>query len=91
MPDHGHAILTPRGEFELSRITKGIKGVAAKLVNDSRGTRGQLWQDESFDRIIRDQAEFDEKLNYIVNNAAKAHLVVDPWEYEALYVRHGTD
>ncbi|HSV13791.1 MAG TPA: transposase [Tepidisphaeraceae bacterium] len=86
MPDHGHAILTPRDNVELSRIMKGIKGVSAKLVNDSRGTRGQLWQDESFDRIIRDQAELDEKLNYVITNPVRAELVVDPWAYEALYI-----
>jgi putative transposase len=60
---------------------------SAKLINDSRGVRGQLWQDESFDRIIRDQPELDEKLRYVVNNPVKAELVKDGWDYEALYIR----
>jgi thiamine-phosphate pyrophosphorylase len=87
MPDHAHALLEPVGTYTLDRIMKGIKGVSAKIVNDMRASTGSLWQDESFDRIIRDQAEFDEKLNYIVNNAAKKDLVADPWEYPALHVR----
>jgi REP element-mobilizing transposase RayT len=86
MPDHAHAVLAPQSGCSLSRITKGIKGVTAHLVNASRGTTGHLWQDESFDRIIRDQAELTEKLNYMINNPTKAGLVDDPWDYEALYV-----
>jgi putative transposase len=86
MPDHAHAILSPVAQVELARIMKGIKGVSARLINERRGTRGSVWQDESFDRIIRDAAEFDEKLNYIVNNAVKAELVQEPFDYAALYV-----
>jgi thiamine-phosphate diphosphorylase len=86
MPDHGHVLLTPCGGFDLARINKGIKGVTARLINQARGTQGCIWQDETFDRIMRDQAELDEKLNYVVNNAAKAGLVEDPWDYQALYV-----
>ena len=36
------------------------------------GTRhGQVWQDEYFDRIVRDEGEFVEKARYIVNNPWK--------------------
>ena len=90
MPDHGHALLHPLGGFDLPRITKGVKGVSARLVNLTRGTRGPLWQDESFDRIIRDDAELTETLTYMVNNPAKAELVDDPFEYPALYAQPGT-
>ena len=30
-----------------------------------------MWQDESFDRIIRDEKEYSEKLKYIQNNPYK--------------------
>jgi thiamine-phosphate pyrophosphorylase len=87
MPDHAHMLLEPLPGFDLSRIMKGIKGPSARLVNEHRKTSGTLWQDESFDRILRDQNEFEEKLEYVVNNAAKRELVIDPWEYPALYVK----
>ncbi len=32
---------------------------------------GRVWQDESFDRIVRDDAEFAQKLDYIVGNPWK--------------------
>ena len=34
-----------------------------------------MWQDESYDRIIRDEDEFNSKLKYICENAAKARLI----------------
>jgi thiamine-phosphate pyrophosphorylase len=87
MPDHAHALLEPFPQFPLSRIMKGTKGVTANLINASRGTSGTIWQDESFDRIMRDQSEFEEKLSYIVDNPVKKELVSDPWDYPALYVK----
>ena len=85
MPDHVHLLLQPRKAFELSRVMKGLKGVSARLVNDRRGSHGTVWQDESWDRIVRDQAEFDEKLEYMLNNPVKKGLVADPWTYDAWY------
>ncbi|MFH1007245.1 MAG: N-6 DNA methylase, partial [Candidatus Latescibacterota bacterium] len=99
MPDHVHMILTPRDDYELSRIMKGIKGVSAKKVNLCRvaGTdknvcpTGSLWQDESYDRIVRDEKEFREKLVYMSNNPVKAGLTDDPWSYHGWYCSEGFD
>lgn len=85
MPDHSHILLRPAPGYDLSRITKGIKGVSARLLNELSHTRGPVWQDESFDRIIRDQAELDEKLGYMLNNPVKRGLVQDPWDYDGWY------
>ncbi|MDB5172822.1 MAG: Thiamine-phosphate pyrophosphorylase [Phycisphaerales bacterium] len=85
MPDHAHVLLRPNEGVELSRILKGIKGVSARLVNTSRNSHGSVWQDESWDRIMRDQAEFDEKLEYMLNNPVKKGLVSDPWQYDGWY------
>src|SRR5690349_18121883 len=52
MADHVHILIMPLQGFDLSRIMKGMKGVSAKIINDARGVRGNLWQDESFDRIV---------------------------------------
>ncbi len=60
MNTHVHIILQPIKEYTLSRIMKGIKGVSANLLNYTRGTKGSIWQDESFDRILRDKKEFNE-------------------------------
>jgi len=85
MPDHAHLILKPRGGLILSRIMKGIKGVSARRLNELRGTTGGVWQDESWDRILRDAAEFEEKLQYMIDNPVKLGLVNDGMEYDGWY------
>ncbi len=81
MNNHAHIIFQPVENYTLSRIMKGIKGVSANTINDLRGTKGSLWQDESFDRILRDDKEFNEKLNYMFNNPVKAGIADNPWEH----------
>jgi len=85
MPDHVHLLLTPNSEYDLSRITKGVKGVTARQINRLRHTEGQVWQHESYDRIVRDENELIEKLNYMLNNPVKEGLTEDPWEYHGWY------
>src|SRR5262245_48126617 len=69
MPNHVHLLFTPLENeqampFSLAEIVKGIKGPSAYHINRLLGRRGQLWQDESFDRIMRSQ-EFESKFDYI--------------------------
>ncbi|RKY86894.1 hypothetical protein DRQ09_05410 [candidate division KSB1 bacterium] len=45
----------------------------------------QIWQHENFDRIIRNEEEFFEKMNYILNNPVKSGLVDKPGKYKWLY------
>ena len=85
MSDHVHVLLTPRENITLSRIMKGIKGVSAHKINMLRKTKGNVWQDESYDRIIRDQGELTEKLNYMLNNPVKKGLTDDIWNYHGWY------
>jgi REP element-mobilizing transposase RayT len=85
MPDHAHLLLTPRSQTGLSRILEGIKGASARLVNQHRNSQGKIWQDESWDRIVRNQDELDEKLEYMLNNSVKKQLVTDPWTYDGWY------
>lgn len=61
---------------------QGIKGVGSRRINQLMGWSGALWQAESYDRIIRDKNEFEEKRNYMYNNPVKAGLVDDPRKYE---------
>ena len=72
MPTHVHLLFTTlendRAEpFSLPEIMKGIKGTSAYHINRLLERKGQLWQDESFDRIMR-TSEFEFKLSYIQAN-----------------------
>ncbi|MBM4168937.1 MAG: hypothetical protein FJ215_07240 [Ignavibacteria bacterium] len=64
---------------------KGLKGASARKVNILRRRTGYFWQHESYDRIVRDQEEFEEKLRYMSNNPRKAGLTDDPWNYHGWY------
>ena len=85
MPDHVHLILKPRGRFNLSQIMKGIKGVSAHRVNALRGAAGSIWQEKSWDRILRNVEELEEKLQYMIDNPIKTGLVKDGDPYDGWY------
>lgn len=94
MPDHVHALAQPvnqptEGTFSLTEILHSIKRFSARKINQERGVQGSLWQDERFDRIVRDEVEFLEKWNYIRNNPVKAALALTPEEYPGLYESDG--
>lgn len=90
MPDHVHILARPLEHSKdqwhsLSAILRGVKRQSARAINRLRDRRGTLWQAESFDRIVRDQREFEEKGNYILGNAVKAGLVEDGWLYDGFW------
>jgi YbgC/YbaW family acyl-CoA thioester hydrolase len=89
MPDHVHLLLIPKEPYSLSRIMKGIKGVTARKINLARGTAGKIWQDECWDRIVRDDKEFEEKLQYMADNPVKAGLATSIEEYDSWYCNLG--
>ncbi len=86
LPDHFHIIFQPKDSYTLSRIMKGIKGVTARLINQARNQTGVIWQHESFDRIIRNNGELNEKLNYMLSNSVRLGLTENPWEYTFWYL-----
>jgi len=90
MPNHVHLMLKPavsesEADFSISKILQGIKGFSAWAINKSRGTKGALWIEESYDRIVRDYDEFLEKWNYIRENPVKTGLVQAPEDYAFLW------
>jgi REP element-mobilizing transposase RayT len=89
MPDHVHLMLRIiKEDFPLSRVLKGIKGGSARKINQHRHqTNMSIWQDETFDGIIRNQEEFEEKSQYILNNPAEAGLVAADTEYPFLWYK----
>jgi REP element-mobilizing transposase RayT len=91
MSTHVHVLFTPRrddqGEsFTLAEITKGLKGASARRVNRLLGRKGSLWQDESLDRVMRNQKDFEDRKFYILCNPVEAHLVRSPHDYKWLWL-----
>jgi putative transposase len=70
LPDHVHLLAQPLprpegGVFDLGEILHSVKRHSARTINQLRGAQGSLWQDERYDRIMRDENEFFEKWTYI--------------------------
>lgn len=85
MPNHVHVLLEP--QTELRRITQGIKGTTSRRANAILKRAGQpFWQDESFDRWIRNEDEFLRVRHYIVRNPVTAGLVkmAGDWPWSSL-------
>jgi len=71
----------------MSKIMHSIKSFTAHEINKQLNRKGKIWQDESMDKVIRSEKEFIQKINYIVNNPIKAHLVQGYKNYKWLYVK----
>ena len=74
MPNHVHLIMKPLEEFELEDTLKLIKGYVARQINVYHGTSGAIWEQESYDRIIRDLEHLQNVIRYIGRNGIKAGL-----------------
>ena len=91
MPDHVHLLLTPLPDNEgwphpLPVILKAIKGISARSVNQLMGGAGPVWQEESFDHVLRSEESFHEKLEYIRQNPVRKGLVARPEDYQWLWL-----
>jgi REP element-mobilizing transposase RayT len=74
MPNHVHALLTPH--VNSSRWLGPLKGFTSYQANQILGTHGRaFWQDESYDRLVRSDAEFKRIWAYIEQNPVTAGLV----------------
>lgn len=87
--DHVHMIINPMDP--LPQIMHSIKSFSAHQINKISGRKGKVWQDENYDRVIRDEEEFLEKLRYIANNPVKANLSREYGDYRWLYIQGWID
>jgi len=91
MPDHVHMIFVPgldhvKSEvISLARITKAIKGGSAHLIGRRLGRSGRVWQEESFDRVLRASEKIEEKVAYILENPVRQGLVASSGDYRWLW------
>ena len=92
MPDHVHLLFTPLRDkdgwpYAMHKIMKSIKGISARDINKLLGVGGPVWQDESFDHVLRSEESLREKAEYIRMNLMRKGLVQMPDVYKWLWVR----
>jgi putative transposase len=93
MPDHVHLALVPRcrpeGPVPIPEIMQAIKGASSHRINKLLNRRGKVWQEESFDRALRKEEQFEAKLYYMLENPVRAGLVINPLDYP--WIWRGTE
>jgi REP element-mobilizing transposase RayT len=95
MPEHVHFLFTPLRDangylYSLVEILQAIKGASAHSVNRALGRSGPVWQDESFDHVLRGVESLPQKLEYIRQNPVRRGLVKRPEDYPWLWVAADT-
>ncbi|MHB8974201.1 MAG: transposase [Pirellulaceae bacterium] len=102
MPNHIHTIVRPLDAkvHPLESILQSWKGYVSRRANQILDRSGAFWQDESFDRVIRDGEHLYNAIQYMGRNPEAAHLGKDEfrlwirpswvelgWKFHALNTR----
>ncbi|MBI5353560.1 MAG: 2-succinyl-5-enolpyruvyl-6-hydroxy-3-cyclohexene-1-carboxylic-acid synthase [Chloroflexi bacterium] len=102
MPNHVHLLIESliRGnanhngksaKYPITETLRLLKGGTARACNLVLEREGHFWQQESYDRYIRDEQEFTRIIKYVLNNPVKAGLVKEwkDWQYSYLNPKFG--
>lgn len=84
MPNHFHLVFKLlKNNKGISKIMQSIKRISALGCNKILNSAGKFWQDESFDRFVRDEKELYSVVKYVLLNPVKAGLVENwhEWKY----------
>jgi putative transposase len=81
MDDHVHILMKPLKNYQVERIVHSWKSFTAHKFQQESGREAPIWQKEYFDRIVRDEKEFLDKAQYIINNPLKRWPEMEeyPW------------
>jgi REP element-mobilizing transposase RayT len=88
MPNHVHALIEVWG-IPLGKIIQNWKTYTARATNEILRRNGSFWEEDYFDRYIRDEEHFRRVVRYIENNPVKAHLVrtKEEWRWSSARYR----
>jgi alanyl-tRNA synthetase/REP element-mobilizing transposase RayT len=96
MPDHVHLLFEPQIKeqdkdgkpvfFTLGEILHGIKSTTAHRINKAAKVTGvHVWEEESFDRLMRGDSDLEEKYHYICRNPWDSGVVTLTENYQWLW------
>jgi len=90
MSNHVHLVVRAlsKGDvtcFAVNQIVQNIKKYTSKKINELLGSSVQIWDNYYFDRIIRDEENFNNVISYVLNNPVKAGLVYSAKKWRDSY------
>jgi len=95
MPNHVHLAVRPYEGYELETTIQSWKRYSATRINSHLGRQGvNVWQEEYFDRIIRDTPHLRRVVRYIERNPKGVRGAGQFWlmpEWYEWYYGEGTD
>jgi len=93
MSNHVHAVLKVFEKDEngkklyLQDVMESIKQFSARKCNIILGKEGKFWQNETYDRLVRDKGELFRIISYILDNPVKAGLCEKRNEWKWSYIK----
>jgi type I restriction enzyme R subunit/putative DNA methylase len=81
MPNHVHVLTELIADTQLGELISGWKSCTTREVNRLLNRKGNMWQREYYDHLIRDEDELARAVDYIRNNPIRAGLKNWPWVY----------
>jgi len=81
MPNHVHILVSTFENISMSSIIHSWKSFTATAANRSLGLKGKFWQEDYYDRFMRNEKHYNAVHAYIVNNPVKAGLCLVPEEW----------
>ncbi len=97
MPNHVHLVFYLSEEhikqsrrnslYPVTSILQFLKREAAIKSNEKLGRKGNFWERESYDHIVRNNKAFIRVINYTLNNPVKAGLVERPEDWKWNYCK----
>ncbi|RPI28073.1 MAG: transposase [Acidobacteria bacterium] len=87
MPNHVHTLFEQW--VQLKEIMHSWKSWTSHEIGKIIGVEGQLWQEENFDRFIRNEEHYQNAVDYIHMNPVKAGLVemAEEWRFGSAFRR----
>jgi putative transposase len=79
MPNHVHVLFVQNPEYELQRIIRSWKSYTTRQINSLLQRSGRFWQQDYFDRIVRNQEHLGNCVRYIRRNPNRATLLADEY------------
>jgi carbamoylphosphate synthase large subunit/REP element-mobilizing transposase RayT len=101
MPDHVHMLLEPtikQGDADgkpifwpLSSLLHSIKSFSAHEINEQEKRSGEVWEKEWHDRVVRSEADLQEKFEYVTRNPWDSKIISADENYEWIWYPNGPE
>ena len=79
MPNHVHLVFQPARGHDLSSILHSLKSYTAHRINERLERSGAVWDTETYDHLVRDQADLMKQVEYAASNPERAFL--EDWSW----------